>query len=308
MQLELSKRRHREVIAILVALRGRAIPTADLAEELWDGMPPNGAVGAIRTFVGELRRILEPHRTPRTPPSHLVTVGDGYALRLDDDAVDAWRFETAMPGAVEAAPDDADSRLSAALAEWHGSPYQEFAGLPWAVPEASRLSALRQTAVERCAAARLADARPIEAANAVLGSLAVAGDLETARQQRLAAIEAAAGLNDPELAARVIGGYDVPGMWTRTDDPAASTAVVAAAEDALASPVHLSDRNRARLLATIAMESRGTGSRRAEAAEAVALARNAGDSHLLCFALSATSCRHSPAQAWQSPAKTLAGS
>ncbi|MEJ1116853.1 BTAD domain-containing putative transcriptional regulator [Paenarthrobacter sp. CCNWLY172] len=383
-QLELSKRRHREIIAILVALRGRAIPTADLAEELWDGMPPNGAVGAIRSFVGELRRILEPHRKPRTLASVLVTVADGYALRLDADAVDAWRFETTVAGAVGADPADADSRLSAALAEWNGSPYQEFSERPWAVPEATRLSGLRQTAVERCAEARLADARPneaaailethvaanpwreegwrllalalyrgrrqgdalavlrkarrqlsdelgldlspaladletrilrrdpqldrpesanlapiasayssggvraqLEASNAVLGSLAVAGDLQTARQQRLAAIEAAAGLNDPELAARIIGGYDVPGIWTRTDDPAAAATVVAAAEAALAPPAHLSDRSRARLLATIAMESRGTASRQAEAAEAVALARKVGDSHLLCFALSA---------------------
>ncbi|MGO4147923.1 hypothetical protein AB4Y77_22915 [Paenarthrobacter sp. YAF11_1] len=127
----------------------------------------------------------------------------------------------------------------------------------------------------------------LEASNVVLGSLAVAGDLQTARQQRLAAIEAAAGLNDPELAARIIGGYDVPGIWTRTDDPAASTAVVAAAEAALASPVNLTDRSRARLLATIAMESRGAGNRQGEATEAVELARNLGDSQLLCFALSA---------------------
>ncbi|WP_232481441.1 AfsR/SARP family transcriptional regulator [Arthrobacter sp. YN] len=103
-RMDLSKRRHREIIAILVALRGRAIPTADLAEELWDGMPPNGAVGAIRSFVGELRRILEPHRKPRTLASVLVTVADGYALRLDANAVDAWRFETALAGAVGAAP------------------------------------------------------------------------------------------------------------------------------------------------------------------------------------------------------------
>jgi two-component SAPR family response regulator len=84
----LSKRRHREIIAILVTLRGRAITTLDLIDELWNGAPPAGAVGAVRTFVGELRRILEPHRLPRTAPAVLVTVSDGYALRLDPDAVD----------------------------------------------------------------------------------------------------------------------------------------------------------------------------------------------------------------------------
>ena len=56
----------------------------------------------------------------------------------------------------------------------------------------------------------------------LLRSLAVAGPggLEVARAQRIEAIAAAEQLGDPELTARVIGGYDVPAIWTRSDDPA----------------------------------------------------------------------------------------
>ncbi|MFW0774348.1 AfsR/SARP family transcriptional regulator [Paenarthrobacter nitroguajacolicus] len=381
---DLSKRRHREILGILVSLRGRGISTSSLAEELWDGEPPNGAVGAIRTFVGELRRILEPHRLPRTPPAVIVTVGDGYCLRLDVDAVDAWRFDTAVTRAVGTTPEKAEPKLSAALNEWQGAAFQEFAERPWALPEVRRLTELRQTAVEHCASARLDSGRPadaitmletqveanpwreegwrllalalyqshrqvdalavlrrartqlanelgldpgpalvdlenqilrrdpqlqrpealtlaptataysrsgtrvqLEASNAVLGSLAVAGNLQTVRTQRLAAIRAAAELNDPDLIARVIGGYDIPGIWTRTDDPAASAAVTAAAEHALTTTPSLSDRSRARLLATIAMESRGTANRYSEAGEAESIAKQLGDGQLLCFALSA---------------------
>lgn len=300
---ELSKRRHREILGILVALRGREISTASLIDELWDGAPPPGAVGAVRTFVGELRRILEPHRLPRTPPSVLVTVREGYALRLDVGAVDAWRFESAVARTAGATPHQAESLLSTALREWRGAAFEEFAERPWALTEVRRLTELRQTAVERFASACLGCGRPaeavamletqveenpwreagwrllamalyqshrqgdalavlrraraqyanelgldpspalvdleskmlrrdprlhrveplglaktataysnsgtrvqLEASNAVLGSLAVAGNLETVRTQRVAAIQAAAELNDPELAARVIGG------------------------------------------------------------------------------------------------------
>ncbi|GAA2854150.1 BTAD domain-containing putative transcriptional regulator [Paenarthrobacter ilicis] len=380
---EPTKRRHREIIGILVAQRGRAISTASLIEELWDDSPTEGAVGVLRTFIGELRRILEPHRPPRTPPKILLTVGDGYALRLNAEAVDAWAFEAAVAAAVGTSPEEVDSRLSKALKNWHGV-FEEFVERPWAVPEVKRLTELRKTAVERCAEARLDCGRPtdavamleahveespwreegwrllalalhgarrqgdalaalrrarlqlvnelgldpspglvdlesrilrgdaelyrfetpglaitaaaysrsgtrvqLEASNAVLGSLAVAGNLQTARTQRLAAIQAAADLGDPELNVRIIGGYDVPGIWTRTDDSAAAGVVIAAAEEALAANPGLSDRSRARLLATIAMESRGTGGRQLEACEAESIAGRLGDAQLLCFALSA---------------------
>ncbi|GAA3268695.1 hypothetical protein LDO98_17990 [Paenarthrobacter aurescens] len=127
----------------------------------------------------------------------------------------------------------------------------------------------------------------LEASNAVLGSMAVAGNLQTARTERLAAIKAAAELKDPELTARVIGGYDIPGIWTRPDDPAASALVITAAEGALTSNRGLSHRSRARLLATIAMESRGTADRLAEAQEAESIARRLGEAQLICFSLSA---------------------
>ncbi|MFE3456055.1 BTAD domain-containing putative transcriptional regulator [Nocardiopsis aegyptia] len=115
-----------------------------------------------------------------------------------------------------------------------------------------------------------------------------AGGLEEARRQRTAAITAAEELGDPELTARVIGAYDVPAIWTRSDDPAQAARVVAAAERALgALPPHGHDAVRARLLATVALESRGTGSARAHRAarEAERIARGLGDAALLAFAL-----------------------
>ena len=130
----------------------------------------------------------------------------------------------------------------------------------------------------------------LESTVGLLRDLAVTGGLEAARGHRAAAVAAAEQLGDPELTARVIGAYDVPAIWTRVDDPEQAAGIVAAAErtlTALGPDAH--DAARARLLATIALESRGTHARRGPQAarEAEAIARRLDDPTLLAFALNA---------------------
>ncbi|MGH3248667.1 MAG: SARP family transcriptional regulator, partial [Trebonia sp.] len=76
-------------------------------------------------------------------------------------------------------------------------------------------------------------------------------------------------------------------VWTRSDDPAAAARIVAAVERTLAALPADRDSARARLLATIAVESRGTpGDRPGQAAaEAQTIARGLGDPALLAFTL-----------------------
>ncbi|MFA1540139.1 AfsR/SARP family transcriptional regulator [Actinomadura monticuli] len=129
----------------------------------------------------------------------------------------------------------------------------------------------------------------LESTVGILRNLAVTGGggLEAAREQRVPAIGAAEELGDPELTARVIGAYDVPAIWTRSDDPRQAAQVVAAAERTLAALPAGHASARARLLATIALESRGAGTARpCEAArEAEEIARGLDDPALLAFAL-----------------------
>ncbi|QER84867.1 AfsR/SARP family transcriptional regulator [Streptomyces tendae] len=126
-------------------------------------------------------------------------------------------------------------------------------------------------------------------------TLALAGGdaLVRARHDRLAAVRAAERTGDLALTARIIGAYDVPALWSRADDPAQSREVVAAAERTLAAlgpdgPADLT----ARLLATVAVESRSadvSGPERERARDAArraeAQARDLGDPALLVFAL-----------------------
>jgi DNA-binding SARP family transcriptional activator len=130
----------------------------------------------------------------------------------------------------------------------------------------------------------------LESTVGLLRNLAVtgAGGLAAARRHRVAAIAAAEEQGDLELTARVIGAYDVPAIWTRSDDPDQAAHIVAAAQRTLtAFPPECNQPVRARLLATIAVESRGTGSVPAlhAAREAERIARRLDDPALLAFAL-----------------------
>lgn len=141
----------------------------------------------------------------------------------------------------------------------------------------------------------------------LLRDLAVTGadGLQEARRHRQDLVAAAETTGDTELAARIIGSYDVPAVWTRADDPEGAGELSRAAARAAArlgpgGPAAL----RARLLSVVAVESRGDAAadaplprasdapatepwrRRAERAaeEAVRLARRLGDPALLAFA------------------------
>ncbi|MEU2167420.1 BTAD domain-containing putative transcriptional regulator [Micromonospora chersina] len=160
--------RQRAVLARLLVARGRVVPVDRLVDDLWPE-PPEGAVGAVRTFVADLRRALEPDRPPRQPARLLVTAPPGYALAATPEAVDAGRFDAAVAAAGEllaagrAGP--ALATLDDALALWRGPAYAEFAGEPWARAEIDRLDEVRMLAVERRAEALLALGRAAEAAS-----------------------------------------------------------------------------------------------------------------------------------------------
>ncbi|MDQ0377335.1 BTAD domain-containing putative transcriptional regulator [Amycolatopsis thermophila] len=158
--LDLKGPRHRAVLARLLIARGRVVPVGRLVDDLWAD-PPDGAVGAIQTFVSALRRALEPDRPPRAPARLLVTTGPGYALHAE--SVDAWRFEEALTRARELPAAAALSLVDEALALWRGPAYAEFADQGWARAEITRLDELRRQARERRAEALLDLGRAAEA-------------------------------------------------------------------------------------------------------------------------------------------------
>ncbi|MFJ5995532.1 BTAD domain-containing putative transcriptional regulator [Streptomyces sp. NPDC092370] len=127
-------------------------------------------------------------------------------------------------------------------------------------------------------------------------------NLVLAQEQRAAAAAEAERTGDAALTARVIAAYDVPTIWTRADDPRRSQALVATTRRTLhrlgpGAPPAL----RARLLATLGTEHRGTRDHWAAeaAAEAERLARDLHDPGVLALALNARFV-----QSFQRPGRT----
>ncbi|XVU28116.1 AfsR/SARP family transcriptional regulator [Actinoplanes sp. CA-054009] len=137
------------VLAMLVAARGRTVTPDRLIDQLWDGEPPPSAMNSLQVYVSRLRRLLEPARRPRTAATILVSEGAGYALRLTDDAVDAWALDRALARVSALPPSRALATVEERLIAWRGTPYAQFAGEPWARPETARLEELRWSAREK---------------------------------------------------------------------------------------------------------------------------------------------------------------
>ncbi|WP_153537270.1 BTAD domain-containing putative transcriptional regulator [Actinomadura macrotermitis] len=145
--------RQRTVLARLVAARGEAVPAERLVEDVWDGAPPAQAPASLQAYISNLRKLLEPDRPPRAPARLLVSAPPGYALRLPEDAVDAWRFERLLAEARKAP--DPRALVDEALSLWRGPAFAESADSPWAQAEIARLNELRLAARELRAAAAL---------------------------------------------------------------------------------------------------------------------------------------------------------
>ncbi|MER6249160.1 BTAD domain-containing putative transcriptional regulator [Streptomyces griseorubiginosus] len=153
--VELGTPRQRAVLALLVAARGAVVSVDRMADQLWRGRPPARATVSLQTYVSNLRRLLEPERPPRAPATVLVSSPPGYALRLPEDAVDAWLFGARVERARRAPAAQVREPLTEALGWWQGPAFQEHGDEVWAVPEVARLGSLRAEARELAVAAGL---------------------------------------------------------------------------------------------------------------------------------------------------------
>ncbi|HMI27702.1 MAG TPA: BTAD domain-containing putative transcriptional regulator, partial [Streptosporangiaceae bacterium] len=164
----------RAVLALLLTERGRVVSVDRMIDQLWRGEPPPRAIASLQAYVSNLRRILEPGRARRAQARILVSAPPGYAVRLPDEAVDAWRFESLLTAARKDAPgqpERARQELEQALALWRGPAYAEFADEEWATAEVVRLTEQHLAAQEAWAEVALrtgAAAEAVPAAEALI--------------------------------------------------------------------------------------------------------------------------------------------
>jgi DNA-binding SARP family transcriptional activator len=139
-------RRERAVLALLVVNANRTVSAERLAEDLWSGDPPDGAIHSLRVYVSRLRQALGP------AASAVVTRPSGYALQVDASVVDALRFDELVARARDEAKGGdhtgAAATLREALALWRGPALADVADAPSARVQAGRLEEARLCALE----------------------------------------------------------------------------------------------------------------------------------------------------------------
>jgi DNA-binding SARP family transcriptional activator len=150
-QVQLSARKPRTLLAVLLLHANQPVGTDRLTELLWPGGPPRSANGALRTYVSTLRTIAG---------SAVVAVAPGYRLDVPTDDLDALLFERlAVLGGEAAARGEhaaAADLLQRALDLWRGPPLD---GIPFdAAAELviTDLAERRLTVLEDWAESRLA--------------------------------------------------------------------------------------------------------------------------------------------------------
>ncbi|MDX8141381.1 BTAD domain-containing putative transcriptional regulator [Lentzea sp. BCCO 10_0061] len=150
-ELDVGSPQQRLTLAVLSLARGRVVQVSEIIAALWGDREPQSARGTVRTYVHRLRRVLDDDGEALNP---LRSSGNGYQLKIDDQAFDLGRFLSARQAAAEARSHDDPLRavglLREAIGEWHDD---AMAGLPgeWADTERQRLRRLGIQTIETLA-------------------------------------------------------------------------------------------------------------------------------------------------------------
>ncbi|MGK5543215.1 BTAD domain-containing putative transcriptional regulator [Streptomyces sp. URMC 127] len=150
-ELGLGPRQQRTLLALLLLRQGEPVTAAALVAEVWGEDSPPRAVGTLRTYVSRLRKLLEPGRDAGSAPGLLVSVFDGYAVRVPRSAIDVGEFETFVAAAegerIAGRPAEARDLLGSALALWGEEPLRGLSG-PGIEAQRARLAERRLAALE----------------------------------------------------------------------------------------------------------------------------------------------------------------
>ncbi|WP_327068673.1 AfsR/SARP family transcriptional regulator [Kitasatospora sp. NBC_01302] len=140
--LALGSPQQQAVLTALLLHRGRPVTTQELVDGLWGDRPPPQAVAALRTYISRLRSVIEPGREVRKPAELLISVRDGYALRIPDESLDLAVFDARCAEAATARqagqPEAAHQVMTSALELWSGQPLSGIPG-PYADSQRQRL-------------------------------------------------------------------------------------------------------------------------------------------------------------------------
>jgi DNA-binding SARP family transcriptional activator len=136
------------LVAALLLDANRVVPVDRLVASAWGADPPASARTVVRNRVSVVRRLI----SPRDGAGLIETRGSGYVLNVDDDQLDARRFDRLVTRADGLAAGGesggAAQMLAEALRLWRG-PALDGLHTPSLVGAAQRLEEARARALER---------------------------------------------------------------------------------------------------------------------------------------------------------------
>ena len=145
--LPIGGKQARSLLAILLVRRRETLTLDELIDQLWADSAPVTARSALHNLTSRLRRTLG--------PGLLESAHGMYVLKVDDDCIDAVRFERMLEHADAEQGEEKRRTLEAALGLWRGSALADVRYEEFAQPAIRRLEELRVTAQEELVAAKL---------------------------------------------------------------------------------------------------------------------------------------------------------
>jgi predicted ATPase/DNA-binding SARP family transcriptional activator len=136
-------RKPRALLGLLLLRRNQPVAPEQLIDDLWAETAPATAANTLQVYVSQVRKIVG---------DRLKTEGGSYRLRVEDDELDADRFERlATEGGTalgRKSYGEAAELLTEALALWRGPALADLRYDSFAQGEIARLEELRLAAVE----------------------------------------------------------------------------------------------------------------------------------------------------------------
>jgi DNA-binding SARP family transcriptional activator/class 3 adenylate cyclase len=182
--------KQRCLLAALLVHANAVVSLDRLGDILWGDDPPNDVAATLQTYVSRLRTALEPPDSDGAAP--ILTRAPGYLLSLEQDQMDASRFERLVRDAQSRAgagePVAAAALLDEALGLWRGDALAEFADMDFARVEALRLEELRRVAIDERVEAKLSLGRHAEVVGELEGITTADPLAERPRRQLMIAL------------------------------------------------------------------------------------------------------------------------
>ena len=142
----------RALLGMLLLSPDQVVSADRLADGLWGDHRPDSAVNTLQGYISQLRKALG-----GDPP--IQTRSPGYVLAVDEDRIDASRFERLLDEGRRARaggdPERSVTVLAQALELWRGEALADFTYAEWAQTAIARLHELRIVATEEWIEARL---------------------------------------------------------------------------------------------------------------------------------------------------------